>query len=204
VAPGPSEATAEERLHKDGGRARGLREGDREAPADEIGARACGSSGGDGIRRSGTQGASPRPNIMIRFLPVIAGRSVSAQPPPDRRADHDSISTLIITHGAPLAQSSSSSSSASRLTAGALPFDALCREAKRQFDVIMAWSVDRLGRSLGSRWVFLRDTCARDRPFLAPAGPRHYDAGGQGAVSDDGRVCRVRARHDPGTSPCGA
>jgi DNA invertase Pin-like site-specific DNA recombinase len=28
-------------------------------------------------------------------------------------------------------------------------FDALCRDAtKRQFDVIMAWSVDRLGRSL--------------------------------------------------------
>ena len=27
-------------------------------------------------------------------------------------------------------------------------FDALCRDAtKRQFDVIMAWSVDRLGRS---------------------------------------------------------
>ena len=28
-------------------------------------------------------------------------------------------------------------------------FDAMCRDAtKRQFDVIMAWSVDRLGRSL--------------------------------------------------------
>ncbi len=28
-------------------------------------------------------------------------------------------------------------------------FDALCRDAaKRQFDVVMAWSVDRLGRSL--------------------------------------------------------
>ena len=28
-------------------------------------------------------------------------------------------------------------------------FDALCRDAtKRQFDVVMAWNVDRLGRSL--------------------------------------------------------
>ena len=32
-------------------------------------------------------------------------------------------------------------------------FDALCRDAtKRQFDVVMAWSVDRLGRSLKTLW----------------------------------------------------
>jgi DNA invertase Pin-like site-specific DNA recombinase len=30
-------------------------------------------------------------------------------------------------------------------------FDALCRDAtKRQFDVVMAWNVDRLGRSLAA------------------------------------------------------
>jgi DNA invertase Pin-like site-specific DNA recombinase len=35
-------------------------------------------------------------------------------------------------------------------------FDALCRDAaKRQFDVIMAWSVDRLGRSLQDLVGFL-------------------------------------------------
>jgi DNA invertase Pin-like site-specific DNA recombinase len=37
-------------------------------------------------------------------------------------------------------------------------FDALCRDAtKRQFDVIMAWSVDRLGRSLQDLVAFLSE-----------------------------------------------
>jgi DNA invertase Pin-like site-specific DNA recombinase len=37
-------------------------------------------------------------------------------------------------------------------------FDALCRDAtKRQFDVIMAWSVDRLGRSLQDLVGFLSE-----------------------------------------------
>src|SRR3979411_1438956 len=37
-------------------------------------------------------------------------------------------------------------------------FDALCRDAtKRQFDVVMAWSVDRLGRSLQDLIVFLSE-----------------------------------------------
>jgi DNA invertase Pin-like site-specific DNA recombinase len=37
-------------------------------------------------------------------------------------------------------------------------FDALCRDAtKRGFDVIMAWSVDRLGRSLQDLVVFLSE-----------------------------------------------
>jgi DNA invertase Pin-like site-specific DNA recombinase len=37
-------------------------------------------------------------------------------------------------------------------------FDALCRDAtKRQFDVVMAWSVDRLGRSLQDLVAFLSD-----------------------------------------------
>ena len=36
-------------------------------------------------------------------------------------------------------------------------FDALCRDAaKRQFDMVMAWSVDRLGRSLKDLIAFLR------------------------------------------------
>ena len=83
-------------------------------------------------------------------------------------------------------------------------FDALCRDAtKRQFDVIMAWSVDRLGRSLQDLGRLpIRTARPADRPIPASAGPRHHDAGGQGDVSDDGRVCRVRARDDPGTGPC--
>src|SRR5215468_5666300 len=37
-------------------------------------------------------------------------------------------------------------------------FDALCRDAaKRQFDAVMAWSVDRLGRSLQNLVVFLSE-----------------------------------------------
>src|ERR1700720_3506595 len=37
-------------------------------------------------------------------------------------------------------------------------FDALCRDAtKRQFDVVMSWSVDRLGRSLQDLVSFLSD-----------------------------------------------
>src|SRR5499426_1719317 len=37
-------------------------------------------------------------------------------------------------------------------------FDALCRDAtKRQFEVIMAWSVDRLGRSLQDLVSFLSE-----------------------------------------------
>src|SRR5215207_1395035 len=37
-------------------------------------------------------------------------------------------------------------------------FDALCRDAtKRQFDMVMAWSVDRLGRSLQDLIAFLSD-----------------------------------------------
>jgi DNA invertase Pin-like site-specific DNA recombinase len=41
-------------------------------------------------------------------------------------------------------------------------FDALCRDANsRQFDVVMAWSVDRLGRSLQDLVEFLSDLHAR-------------------------------------------
>src|SRR6478672_1021064 len=37
-------------------------------------------------------------------------------------------------------------------------FDALCRAAaRREFDVVMAWSVDRLGRSLQDLVAFLSD-----------------------------------------------
>src|SRR6476620_5623319 len=37
-------------------------------------------------------------------------------------------------------------------------FDALCRDAtKRQFDVVMAWNVDRLGRSLKEPVAFLSE-----------------------------------------------
>jgi DNA invertase Pin-like site-specific DNA recombinase len=42
-------------------------------------------------------------------------------------------------------------------------FDAMCRDAsRRQFDVIMAWSVDRLGRSLQDLIAFLGEIHALD------------------------------------------
>src|SRR5262249_54460192 len=68
-------------------------------------------------------------------------------------------------------------------------FDALCRDAtKRQFDVVMAWSVDRLGRSLPDLVAFLSELHASpDRPVPASAGSRYDDAGRQGAILDDGR-----------------
>src|SRR3974377_1872416 len=44
-------------------------------------------------------------------------------------------------------------------------FDALCRDAaKRQFDVIMAWSVDRLG---GGFWGFVGFLCPARSPAQA-------------------------------------
>src|ERR1700732_2960626 len=54
-------------------------------------------------------------------------------------------------------------------------FDALCRDAaKRQFDMVMAWSVDRLGRSLARPGRLpLRTACIAHRPIPESAGARH-------------------------------
>jgi DNA invertase Pin-like site-specific DNA recombinase len=62
-------------------------------------------------------------------------------------------------------------------------FDALCRDAtKRQFDVIMAWSVDRLGRSLQDLVGFLSEIHALriDLYRLAPPARPSPMKGGQG------------------------
>jgi hypothetical protein len=85
-------------------------------------------------------------------------------------------------------------------------YNAMLRDAfRRQFDVVMAWSVDRLGRSLQELVTFLgRAPRAPHRSASASAGDRHHNTRRQGAISDDGRVCRVRTQHDPGASPCRA
>ena len=58
-------------------------------------------------------------------------------------------------------------------------FDALHKAAvRREFDVVMAWNVDRLGRSPG------RTAQPRGRSLPASAGARHHDAGRQGDVPD--------------------
>src|SRR5438094_1046317 len=56
-------------------------------------------------------------------------------------------------------------------------FDALCRDAtQRQFDVVMAWNVDRLGRSLKDLVAFLSELHALG--IGASSGQvRLYDAG---------------------------
>jgi hypothetical protein len=80
-------------------------------------------------------------------------------------------------------------------------FDKLCRDAtKRQFDLVMAWSVDRLGRSLQDLVVFLSELQRpQDRPVPLSTGDRHHHARREGHVPDDGRVRRIRARDDSGT-----
>jgi DNA invertase Pin-like site-specific DNA recombinase len=72
-------------------------------------------------------------------------------------------------------------------------FDAMCKAAaRREFDLVMAWSVDRLGRSLQDLCAFLGELHAtRARPLSPHARPRHHHARRQGDVPDDGRVCRV-------------
>jgi DNA invertase Pin-like site-specific DNA recombinase len=70
-------------------------------------------------------------------------------------------------------------------------FDALCRDAaQRKFDRVMAWSVDRLGRSLQDLVGFLSELHApANRPLSASAGLRHDNPCRQSHVPDDGRFC---------------
>jgi hypothetical protein len=82
-------------------------------------------------------------------------------------------------------------------------FDALCRDAaKRQFDTVMAWSVDRLGRSLQDLIGFLSELHAlRIDLFLHQQGLDTTTPAGKGPVPDAGCICRVRAGNHSGTSP---
>jgi hypothetical protein len=71
---------------------------------------------------------------------------------------------------------------------------------KREFDVVMAWSVDRLGRSLQDLVGFLGELHALGVDlFLHQAGPRHPHARRHGDVPD-----AVRACDDRGASSCRA
>jgi DNA invertase Pin-like site-specific DNA recombinase len=60
-------------------------------------------------------------------------------------------------------------------------FDKLCRDAvRREFDVVMAWSVDRLGRSLQDLVGFLSELHAlKIDLFLRQQGARHHDPAGK-------------------------
>ena len=72
-------------------------------------------------------------------------------------------------------------------------FDALCKDAsRRQFDLVAAWSVDRLGRSLQDLVGFPdRETCSRRQPIPASARRGHHHSGWQGPIPADGRVRRI-------------
>ena len=75
--------------------------------------------------------------------------------------------------------------------------------ARREIDMVLAL----VGRSVPPRSGRLARRAARQagRSLPASAGPRHINAGRQGAVSDDGRIRGVRAGHDPGARqrwPC--
>ena len=82
-------------------------------------------------------------------------------------------------------------------------FDALCRDAtKRQFDVVMAWSVDRLGRSLQDLVTLpIRAPRPQSRSIPASTGFGHHHTRRQGDVSNAWRLCRIRALHHPRTCP---
>jgi DNA invertase Pin-like site-specific DNA recombinase len=77
-------------------------------------------------------------------------------------------------------------------------FDRLHRDAaRRKFDVVMAWSVDRLGRSLQDLVAFLSELHALGIELYLHQRPRHHDACRQGDVPDARRLRWVRARDHP-------
>jgi DNA invertase Pin-like site-specific DNA recombinase len=82
-------------------------------------------------------------------------------------------------------------------------FDALLNDAtKRQFDVVMAWSVDRLGRSLQDLCAFLSEIHSLGIDlFLHQQGIDTRTPAGKALFGMMGRVRRVRAGDDPRTSP---
>ena len=84
-------------------------------------------------------------------------------------------------------------------------FDALCRDAtKRQFDVVMAWSVDRLGRSLQDLIGFLSELHALGIDlFLHQQGLDTRTPAGKGMFQMMGVFAEFERSMIRGTSPCG-
>ncbi len=74
-----------------------------------------------------------------------------------------------------------------------LQFDRLCKAAtRREFDLIMSWSVDRLGRSLQHLVTFLHDIHAKGVDlYLHQQGLDTTTPSGKMTVSDVRRICRV-------------
>ena len=85
-------------------------------------------------------------------------------------------------------------------------FDRLLKDiVRRRIDIVAAWSVDRLGRSLQDLVGFLGElNSAGGDLYLEKAGDRYDHPIGQNAVSDAWGICGIRAGADPGTDSCGA
>ena len=66
--------------------------------------------------------------------------------------------------------------------------------ARKEFDLVAAWSVDRLGRSLQDLIGLLQELHGKGIDLYPSAGHRHHDASRQSDVPDDGRVRRFDAR----------
>src|ERR1700751_3193090 len=81
--------------------------------------------------------------------------------------------------------------------------DGLCRGiARREFDQVAAWSVDRLRRSLQELVAFLAELHAKGIDLYL-TGYRYRHASRKGDVPDDGRLCGVRMRDDRRTCQVG-
>ena len=83
-------------------------------------------------------------------------------------------------------------------------FDAMCRDAtKRQFDVIMAWSVDRLGRSLQDLVAFLSEIHAlRVDLYLHQQGLDTTTPAGKAMFQMMGVFAEFERAMISGTGPC--
>ena len=70
--------------------------------------------------------------------------------------------------------------------------DTMLKDAsRRKFDVILAWAIDRLGRSLSDLLDTIQHLEAWRGPVPRPAGHRHDDADGQARVPANRCLCRV-------------
>ena len=84
--------------------------------------------------------------------------------------------------------------------------DALLKDASRgKFDVVLAWAIDRLGRSLIDLLGTIQhlEACKVDL-YLDQTGHRHDHADGQAGVPGHGRLCGIRALDDQAAGAGGA
>ena len=83
--------------------------------------------------------------------------------------------------------------------------DALMKAvARREIDMVAAWSVDRLGRSLTGLLELLTELHAKKVDlYRHQQGLDTSTPSGRAMLQDDGRVRRVRARHDSGAGTGG-